>query len=227
MRIPAALLLFSAAFPADAAVRQYPVPDFTRIEVAGPFRVAVTVGGPSGISARGDIALLDRLRIDTIGQTLRIRFGPSAGESGAGGPVEITVATRTLAAASLAGSGNLRIANVKGGAFSLTLGGSGSAAAEGLAVDRLNVAVRGSGAVRLSGTAKTTDAAIQGTASLDGEALTAGDARIASESAGAVRLTARRSASIAALGTGDVTVLGKPACTIDARGGGAVSCGSR
>src|SRR5688572_18477850 len=97
MRALVLLCLALIAAPAGAAERRYSVTDFDRIEVDGPYVVRLTTGRPSAVVATGPQAAIDRLTIDTSGQTLRIRRNRSGWTGNAGGQqgqVEIVVTTR-------------------------------------------------------------------------------------------------------------------------------------
>src|SRR3569623_1984874 len=99
-----ALLVFAA--PASAAERTYPVLDFDRVQVEGPFEVVLTTGQPTHVRATGSPAALERLSDEDEGNTLhnhanRSAWGGYPGQSP--GPVRIEAATRNLARASVRG----------------------------------------------------------------------------------------------------------------------------
>ena len=226
--LPLLFLLFAS--PAAASERAYSVTDFDRIAVEGPFVVTLVTGRPSAVLARGEIAALERVAIDVQGRTLRIRASRAGawGERGAadGGPVEVQVATRTINRATVSGAGRLAIDTVSGLRLDLSVEGAGQLAIGRVAVDTLFAGLAGSGRIALGGTAKAFRANIQGSGDLDAPTLVTDDAIIDSVTAGAVRLGARRSARVNALGLGDVEISGRPACTVTASGAGRVVCGS-
>jgi hypothetical protein len=226
MKFAAAFLLFLLAMPASAAERRYTLTDFDRIQVDGPYRVTVAVGGTGGAVGIGDLAALDRVSVDAEGRTLRIRTVRSKWTgNGAAGPVEIRVTTRSLRALAVTGSALVAVTGAKGLRFDLSLSGSARVDLKNVAADRLVVGLIGAGSATIAGSAKLFEAAVQGSASLDAAALQAEDVQIASASAGTIQAAARRKASIVNHGSGDIIVGGTAACTVKSEGAGLVRCG--
>jgi len=222
------LVAILVASPASAAERRYTVTDFDRILVEGPMRVSVITGKPPSAVAEGSPQALDRVSIDVQGRTLRIRQNRSAWGGYPGeqtGPSHIRVTTHGLRAATVNGAGMVAIDRVKAMRLDLSLAGSGSLELGSVDADIVSLGLVGSGRMLVGGKAKTANAVIQGSGDLDAGALVAEDATVTSESAGVITLGARRSAKVNSGGSGDVTILGTPACTIVARGSGRIACG--
>lgn len=221
------IALVCAAVPAAAAERRFSVTDFDRVRVEGPFEVTLRTGLPSGAVAEGNGRALDRVDIEVQGRLLKIRsrssWGGYPGEQP--GPVAIALTTRDLRGVSLQGNGSLAIDKVRGLMFELSLNGNGRIAIERLEADRADVGLLGTGAIRLAGAVKTFKASIQGTGDLDAANLRADDATIIAGTSGAIAVEAVRTAKVDALGAGDVTISGDPACTVSNRGNGRVLCG--
>ncbi|HMC91878.1 MAG TPA: DUF2807 domain-containing protein, partial [Allosphingosinicella sp.] len=57
-------LLLTAAAPAAAAERSYPVTDFDRIQVEGPYEVTLVTGGASTARGSGSQAALERVTVE-------------------------------------------------------------------------------------------------------------------------------------------------------------------
>src|SRR5947199_206515 len=68
----AALGAALAAAPADAAERAYPVADFDRIQIEGPFEVTLATGLSSRVRATGSAEALDRVSVGLDGKALRV-----------------------------------------------------------------------------------------------------------------------------------------------------------
>lgn len=230
-RIPLACATLCAALlaaPGSAAERSYPVTDFDRIQVEGPFEVTLATGQSSHVRAFGSADALDRVSVEVEGRTLRIRANASAwgGYPGAAGtPIRIEAATRDLAKATLLGSGSLAIDKVRGLRVDLALAGNGRLTVGALDVDNLFVDLLGSGRMTLSGHAKQMRANVKGSGDVAGSALAADDLQLGADTAGTVTIGSARSAKIIATGAGDVTIGGTPACTVDNKGSGRVRCG--
>ena len=228
-RIMALLAAALLTAPAAAAERSYPVTDFDRIQVEGPFEVTLATGQSSHVRASGAANALDRVSIEVVGRTLRIRTNTSAWGSNPGqspGPVRIEASTRELSKASVLGAGSLAIDKARGLRLDLALGGSGRLTVSALDADNLVVDLLGSGRIMLGGHARQLHATVKGSGDVIAAGLVADDLQLIAETAGIVTLGSARSATVLANGSGDVTIGGTPACTVDNRGAGRVRCGS-
>lgn len=226
----AAVIAFASGSPALAAQRNFIVTDFERIQVQGPYRVKLVTGKASSARATGSPQAIDRLSVKVEGRTLRIRPSSSAwggypGDNG--GSADIELSTHMLRSAVVSGPGALAIDKVRGMQFELSLAGSGQIGVGTIEADALVVNQIGSGRIVIGGRAKTLRADVRGAGNLEAESLTAVDARLIAETAGTVRVGASRSANIISSGTGDVEIIGTPACTVKASGSGRVQCTSR
>jgi hypothetical protein len=228
IRVPALIGLVLLAVPVSAAERTYSVTDFDRITVEGPYIVRLVIGRPTTARASGPQASIDRVIIDTQGQTLRIRPNRSAwgGNSGAQqGVLEIALSTRSLRSARVIGPGRLDIEGIEGLRVDLSLEGSGRLTASGLAADNLSLGLLGAGRLEVSGRARSVRADVQGSGDLDAAALSAEDVTATAATSGTVALAASRTARINAHGLGEVTVSGRPSCTVQGLGVAMVRCG--
>jgi hypothetical protein len=227
--LPLALLAFAAAAtPAGAAERRYPVTDFDRIQVDGPYQVTVRTGLSSSARAEGSAADLERISVEVQGRTLKVRPNRSAWGGYPGdraGPVALSLTTRDVRAAAVTGSGGLEIDRAKGLRVDVSVSGSGRIGIGALDADNLVIGLLGSGRIALAGRAKQFKATIQGTGDLAAAGLRADDAQINAETAGRVALTAERTVKLRARGPGDVEIGGNATCTIDGDGAGAIRCG--
>ncbi len=224
-----AALVVSAAAPAAAAERRFTITAFDRIQVDGPFSVAVTTGRSSSAVAIGSPQALDSVSMEVQGRTLRIRPNRSAWGSSSGsgaGPMKIDVTTHELRGASASGSGSIAIDEAGGLKFDVTLAGSGRIDVASVDADNLSIGLMGSGKISLAGKAKELTATVKGSGDLDAGALTAEEAKINADTAGAISLGVRRAAEITATGQGDTTIIGNPSCDVKALGSGRVACGS-
>jgi hypothetical protein len=226
--IPALLALTAFATPASAADRPYPVADFDRLVVEGPYRVHLVVGRATTARANGTRDGLDRVSIETNGQTLRIRpqrnaWGADAGDDP--GPVTIELTTRTLRSARLLGPAILDGEGASGLNVEFMVQGSGTLRATRVAADALSLGLLGAGSLELAGTAKTLRGQFQGTGNVAGAGLAADAATITANTAGDVALQVNGRAEIAAYGLGTVIISGNPACVLTGPGASQVSCG--
>ena len=224
-----ALLTFLAVgSPARAADRPYPVADFDRLVVEGPYRVHLVVGRPTTARASGTQVGLERVSIETNGQTLRIRpqrnlWGANAGADP--GPVTIELTTRTLRSARLLGPAILDLEGAAGLNVDLMVEGSGTLRATRVAAGTLALSLLGAGALEVAGTAKTLRGQFQGTGSVAAANLAADAATITANTVGAVALQVNGRAEIIAYGLGTVVISGNPACVLSGPAVSQVRCG--
>jgi hypothetical protein len=229
--LPFALFAFAAAaLPAGAAERSYSVTDFDRVQVDGPYQVTVTTGLASGARAEGSPEALERVSVEVLGSTLRVRANRSGWGGYPGertGPVRIAVTTRELHAAMVVGSGSLDVDRTRGLRVDLSVNGSGRLAVTGVEADNLVVGLLGGGRITLAGRAKQLKATVQGSGDLAAAGLSADDAQIDADTAGNVTVTVARTVRLNATGPGDVEIIGNPSCTLEGQGTGKIVCGNR
>lgn len=226
----ALLALTALTAPARAADRAFPVSDFTRLVVEGPYRVHLVVGRATTARAQGSRLGLDRVSLEVTGQTLRIRRQRNAWGADAAadpGPVTIELTTRSLRAARLVGPAVLDVEGA-GGPLSIEfmVEGSGTLRATRVAADALALGLLGAGSLEVAGTAKTLRGQFQGTGNVAAANLAADAATITTNTAGGVALQVNGRAEITAHGLGTVTVGGRPACTVSGSGSANVRCGA-
>jgi hypothetical protein len=224
--IPAFILLALAA-QADAATRNFGVSGFDRIRVEGPFKVRLATGvAPFAKASGGSAAALDSVTIDVQGRTLVVRSNRSSWSGYPGeakGPVEISIGTHDLNAASLNGSGSLAIDKAKGLTFDLSVQGAGSASIGSVAVDQLKVAISGTASATIAGTAPKLTAIVRGISALDASGLDTKDAIIGAQGSATVRANVSNSVKIDAQGPATIEIAGNPACTVKSAGSATVS----
>jgi hypothetical protein len=227
--MPILLTLAALAAPAEAAERRYPVTDFDRVQMDGPFEVTLTTGGGSQAAAVGDQAAIGRVSVDVQGRTLRIRPNVSAwgGYPGSqAGTVRIVLSTRQLRSATVVGAGSLAVDRAGGLRLDLSLSGSGSLSVGSVDADTLILASVGSGAIRVGGRAKQLRLTVEGSGDFNGRGLVAEDAQIVAGTSGALAVGAARTVRVTARGRGHVDIIGSPACTLSGPAAAMVQCGN-
>jgi hypothetical protein len=221
-----AAALLATAGPAAAAQRSYTVTSFDRIRVEGPYSVRLATGVSPYARATGSSAALEALSVRVEGRTLTIRRNPSAwgGYPGqAQQPVELTVGTHELGAAVLNGAGTLSIDKARGLSFELSVQGAGRAEVGDAQVDRLVVALSGTVTSKIAGKALKLTAIVRGASSLDASGLQVRDGLLSAEGPAQLSATLSDTARVDATGVAQVTVAGKPACTVKLLGSASVS----
>lgn len=209
--------------------RNFTVGNFQQIEVAGPYDVSVRTGGNPGVSAQGSEKLLDRTIVEVQGDKLVIH--PQEHHSWFNfvwsnhGKADFTVTVPQLSGATIAGSGDIKVDNVKGSSFEGTVAGSGGIDVDTVDVQSLKLSIAGSGSAKArQGKAVSVDYSIGGAGDVDARAVQAQQAKVSIAGSGSVKANATATADVSIMGSGDVDVTGGAKCTISKAGSGSVRC---
>jgi hypothetical protein len=209
--------------------RNYQVGNFQRIEVAGPYDVDVRTGANLSVAARGSERQLDRTIVEVQGDKLVIRPEGNHGWFHFGwshhGKTAFTVTVPQLAAATIAGSGDIRVDKVQGNSFEGVVAGSGGLNVGNLEVQQLKLSVAGSGDAKAqAGKAQSAKFDIAGSGDIDARAVAAQSTEVSIAGSGNVRANASATAKVSIIGSGDVEVTGGAKCEITKAGSGDVRC---
>lgn len=204
--------------------RNFNVADFNAVSLRGADNVVVRAGPGFAVTATGDSALLDRLEIRKDGTTLRIgRKGGDWKWNGDKGAT-ITVTLPRLTAADIAGSGDMTVDRADGD-FSGSIAGSGDLRVAELRGGKADLSIAGSGDLSIGGgTASDLSISIAGSGDVDTAGLKAARGDISIAGSGAVRAMATDTAAISIVGSGGVTLTGGAKCSISKMGSGEATC---
>lgn len=210
------------------AQRNFPVGTFDKIALSGSPDVVVTVGGAPSVRAEGDARTVERLEVTVENGQLHIglRNGASWSWFGHHDGVTVYVTAPSLAAASIAGSGDMRIDRAEGPRFTGSVSGSGGLTVAAVRAPETSFSLTGSGDVRASGASQHASLSIVGSGDIDLSGLQAADANISLTGSGDASIHATGTAAVELMGSGDVTVTGGAHCTISKAGSGDVRCGT-
>jgi hypothetical protein len=208
--------------------RNYQVGNFQQIEVAGPYDVTVRTGANPGVAAEGGQNVLDHTVVVVQGDKLVIHpkekhswfsFGSHSGKA------RFTVTVPQLSGATMAGSGDIHIDQVKGASFNGQVAGSGGLRVEDVEVGNLKIQIGGSGTAKaIAGKAQVADYAIGGSGDIQAGSVEAQQAKIAIAGSGSVKAHATATADVSIMGAGDVDVSGGAKCSVSKAGSGNVHC---
>lgn len=210
--------------------RTYRVGNFHEIEIAGPYDVDVRTGDTTTVSGRGSEKVLDSATVETEGDKLVIqprdglqRFTHLLGEDG--DQTKFVVTVPQLGAAKIAGSGDLRIDNVRGPNFYAIVAGSGGLYIGSLDVGEFGLEVGGSGDVKVgSGTVQSATYEIASSGDVDTRGASLKQLNLTIASSGDVRAHVTGLAHVSIRGSGDVELRGGAQCTVERAGSGDVHC---
>lgn len=216
--------------PTHAAEKSIGLTSFETIVVSGDFVVEVVTASPLRAVVSGTANALDRVEVRSSGGVLTIsdkRYGSNRERGAAIGPVKIRVNAARLRAATITGAGSLSIDRLTGAKVDLALRGPGALSVRDIAADRLSLVVVGSGQVTLAGTAKSGDANVTGAAVVDASALAVTDLTVNALGTGDQVFQASRTAQGQLRGIGRLQISGKAKCTVRNLGSGTLACGQR
>jgi len=210
------------------AQRAFQVGPFQSISLAGSPDVIVTVGGAPSVRAEGDSRMIERLEIRVEDGDLRIGYRHRSSWSfGRRGNVTVHVTVPALAAATVTGSGDMRIDRVQGDRFGATVTGSGGLDLGRIEAGETSFSVTGSGGIRAGGRAQRAHIELTGSGDVDLGALEIRDATVSVHGSGDVTARATQAARVTLMGSGDVAITGPARCQVEKRGSGDVRCGAQ
>lgn len=208
--------------------RAFPVGNFSSIEVAGPYDVRVHTGGKPGVTVKGPQNILDHMVVEVDGDKLQIHSRRNGMWSGAHwsshSPVVVEVSAPSLDGATIAGSGDVAIDQVKGASFKGAVAGSGSLSLAALDVQSLKLEIAGSGDIAAVGKANDADYGIAGSGSINTPKVVTQNLKVSIAGSGDVAAHSVGTADLNIMGSGDVTVTGGAKCKISKMGSGSADC---
>ena len=209
--------------------RSFPVGNFERIEVSGPFEVTVTTGSQASVAARGPGQLLEKMVVEVDGKTLKIRPERKSGWFGggfqwSGGKAQVSVSAPMLSAAAIAGSGDLQVNRVTGQRFDGSVAGSGNLRIGEVRVQDLRLEIAGSGEASAAGQAAQAHYEIAGSGDIRAGQVRSDQIRVEIAGSGNIEANARSTARVDIAGSGDVRVTGGAKCSVSKAGSGNVQC---
>jgi hypothetical protein len=208
--------------------QDFAVGQFDRIEVSGPYDVAVHTGAATAVTATGPQNLVERMDVQVQDGRLMIRPRKEEGRMkiwGNRGHVEVQVTVPGLRGAEIAGAGDIRIDRVDGDSFDADIHGSGGLVIETFEAQSLAASIAGSGEIRAaSGTAEQVALKIGGSGNINTQGVAAKTASATITGSGNISATATDTAAVRIYGSGNVEIQGGAKCTVDNKGAGSFRC---
>lgn len=205
--------------------RTYAAADFTSVALRGADDVDIRVGPGFSVRADGDAAVLDHLKIEKVGDELRIGRQRTSGWSWGGKHARIAVTLPRLLRTAVAGSGDITVDQVQGPSFKGESAGSGDLSIGRLAVDDARFDLAGSGGLKLAGTASSLSVNIAGSGDVDAGGLKAATADVSIAGSGNVHADVNGPAKVSIMGSGDVDLGPNAKCQTSKMGAGSIRCG--
>lgn len=230
--ILATLLLFSSAAPAqsDKAIeRKLLVASFENIVVIGDMTVSITTGKAPSAIASGDKRVLDSLKLERVGTTLRVRLQNIINNNlgvPITAPLRITLTTQDIKDVTLSGNGKLSISEVKQpNLVRMLLAGNGAIAVGKLTTDQYNAAINGNGKIELGGgSVRDAKVTIEGAGVYESEKVRTRKLRLEHVGNAISTATVEEGTDIYNRGSGNITIGGKGTCFLKQAGSASINC---
>jgi hypothetical protein len=228
----AALLLTGSAAVAQSGrpiERKLLVASFENIQLIGDIDVAVQTGKAPSAIASGDKRVLESLRLERVGTTLRIRLQDIINnEKGVPitAPLTLRLTTQGVRDITLSGNGKLAVSEVKqNGQVRLLLVGNGSVDIGRLTTDRLDATIDGNGKVAVGGgMVRDARVAVDGGGGFDGAKVSFRTLKLEHDGNATSSATVSEQTEIFNSGSGNITIGGNGTCFIKQAGGAAINC---
>ncbi|OYY64597.1 head GIN domain-containing protein [Sphingomonas sp. 28-62-11] len=206
--------------------RTFDVADFTGVSLRGSDDVDIKLASTFSVRAEGPSEVLDRLKIERDGTTLKIgRKSDPSFNWGSYKGAKIYVTLPKLDAANVAGSGDMTVGAAEGDKFEASNAGSGSITIAALKVKSAEFNIAGSGEITASGAADKLSMSIAGSGDIKAGGVKASSADASIAGSGSISADVNGPATVSILGSGDVDMGSNATCTTSKLGSGDVSCG--
>lgn len=209
------------------ATRDFTATGFDKVDLAGADDVTIQTGGDFAVRAKGPQAVLDRLEVEVVGSTLRIRRERTSGWNWGnrkGATIAVTMPTAT--GASVSGAGDLTLDRGTGD-FIATVSGAGDLTVGQIAGGNVTLRVSGSGDIAAAGSAQTLRAGVSGAGNVRAGELVARRGEVSVSGVGDISARIDGPAKVSVSGVGSANLGPNAVCDIRKSGVGDVKCGGQ
>lgn len=223
--LTAAVVAACLASSAQAAERKFMVSSFDKLIVEGDLNVQLTTGKAPSAVASGEKRAVDTVNIERSGNTVTVRYRPSAVTRSNAGPVTVALTTHNIGTIILRGSAVMTADTVKAPNSRVEIIGAGSLTINDIKSDKLISIVQGSAKFAIAkGAVATGDMLIDGAADIAAPDLIFNELRLIQNGQAKSLLRAERKVEISTAGSGSVEILGKATCFIREAGNAKIRC---
>ena len=215
--------------PANAIERKLLIASFENIVVIGDITVVVETGKAPSARASGDRRVLDSLKLERTGTTLRIRLQNVVNnEKGIPftEPLLVTITNREVRDIVMSGNGKLSVSEIKQiDASKILINGGAELTVGRIVADRLTVNLVGNGKIDINGgVVRDSRVTISGGGEYQADNLVTRKLRIEHIGNAKSSATVAESTEIYNSGSGSITIGGKGTCFIKKAGAAAINC---
>ncbi len=225
----AATLALAVASPANAIERKLLVASFENIVVIGDIDVTVETGKPVSAKASGDKRVLDSLKLERTGTTLRIRVLDLLNDDKrkpVTEPLRVTLTTPLIQNVVLSGNGRISVSAIKqSDAAKIAISGNGKVTIGNVIADKLTADIDGNGQIDLGGgTVRDGRVTIVGAGQFRGPKLAMRKLRLEHNGNAKSSATVAEGTEITNRGSGNIDISGAGSCFIKLAGRAAINC---
>lgn len=223
------MLALAIASPANAIERKLLVASFENIVVIGDIDVTVDTGKSVSAKASGDKRVLDSLKLERTGTTLRIRVLELLNNDKRKPmtePLRVTLTTPLIQNVVLSGNGRISVSAIKQpDAAKIAISGGGKVTIGNVTADKLTADIDGNGQIELGGgTIREGRVTIIGAGEYRGAKLLARKLRLEHNGNATSAATVSEGTEIYNRGSGNIDIGGPGTCFIKLAGRAAINC---
>jgi hypothetical protein len=227
-----ALMLLSGVVWAQAnkaVERKLLVASFENIVVIGDISVTVQTGKPPSGIASGDKRVLESLKLERVGTTLRVRLQDVINNNKGvpiTAPLRVALTTQDIKDITISGNGTLTVSEVRQqDLVRMLIAGNGSVSIGRLVADQLSAAINGNGRIDLGGGAvRDARVIIDGAGSFEGAKAQMRKLRIEHIGNAISTATVEEGTEIFNNGAGNISISGRGTCFVKQAGNAAINC---
>ena len=224
-----ALIALVVASPANAVERKLLIGSFENIVVIGDIDVSVETGKPVSAKASGDRRVLDSLKLERSGTTLRVRVLDLLNNDKRKRitePLRVTLTTPVLQNVVLSGNGMVNVNSIKQpDAAKILISGNGKVTVNTITSDQFTADINGNGQIDVGGgLVRDARVTIIGAGEYRGAKLQARKLRLEHNGNATSSATVDEGTDIYNRGSGNMTIGGKGTCFIKLAGRATINC---
>ena len=214
---------------AGAIERKLLVASFENIVVIGDITVSVQTGKSPSAKASGDKRVLDSLKLERVGTTLRIRLQDIINNDKGTPitqPLRVTLTTQQIRDMTLSGNGQLTVSEIRqSDASRLLIAGGGKVIIGRVIADQFSANINGNGQVDIGGgIVRDSRVTIVGAGEYQAAKLQARKLRLEHNGNAKSVATVSEGTEIYNRGSGNITIGGAGTCFIKLAGNAAINC---
>ena len=227
--VPIAAIFAALPQSANAIERKLLIASFENIVVIGDITVVVETGKAPSARASGDRRVLDSLKLERTGTTLRIRL-QDVGNNEKGiaftQPLLVTITNREVRDIVMSGNGKLSVSEIKQiDASKILINGGAELTIGRVVADRLTVNLVGNGKLDINGGAvRDSRVTISGNGKYKADGLATRKLRLEHNGNATTSATVAEETEIFNSGSGSIAIGGTGTCFIKKAGAAAINC---